>query len=258
MGKFDGYLICSDVDGTFHCGDGTIEGNSEAVRYFTENGGRFTFCTGRSAAYLLRPDLNRVMNAPACLFNGSLVYDYRDQRILAQKRLDRTLGEYMEALQPWWEDMEGFSACDQYDGEHIPVKNPSPETPPDLTMFPLKLLFVFKTPEKADAFQAEVTGLPCTQNVFVCKSWSVGVEFIPADGTKGHALERIKAHLGNIHTAIGIGDYENDIPMLTHADIGVAVGNAIPQVKAAADYVLTDARECAIRQLIEMLDRGEL
>ena len=33
VGKFDGYLICSDLDGTFKGGGDTIEVNSKAVKY---------------------------------------------------------------------------------------------------------------------------------------------------------------------------------------------------------------------------------
>lgn len=258
MGKFDGYLICSDVDGTFDCGEGTIQGNSEAVRYFTENGGRFTFCTGRPAGYLLRPDLYRVMNAPACLLNGSLVYDYAEERPLFRKKLDFSLWEFLDAILPRWKNMEYLYISDCYDGEPILMRDLMAERGTVPPVYPLKLVCVFRTQEEADAFRAAAPMLPCAKNAYISKSWAVGVEFTPRDGTKGTALDFLKAHLGGIHTAIGIGDYENDIPLLTHADIGIAVGNALPQVKAAADHVLRDARECALRQLIEMLDRGEL
>ena len=42
---------------------------------------------------------------------------------------------------------------------------------------------------------------------------------------------------------IAFGDSENDLEMLRFAGIGVALGNAEPEVKAAADYV-TDDIDC--------------
>ena len=50
MKIFSGYLICSDVDGTFSVNTVTVKNNIEAVKYFTQNGGRFTIATGRTAA----------------------------------------------------------------------------------------------------------------------------------------------------------------------------------------------------------------
>ena len=40
--------------------------------------------------------------------------------------------------------------------------------------------------------------------------------------------------------AIAFGDGGNDVAMLEYAGIGVAMGNACDDAKAAADYVTTD------------------
>ena len=45
---------------------------------------------------------------------------------------------------------------------------------------------------------------------------------------------------------IAFGDGQNDIEMLEHAGIGVAMGNASDEVKAAADYVTTDLEDNGI------------
>ena len=48
MGKFDGILICTDLDGTILKNDKTISNrNIEAMEYFKKEGGYFTFVTGR-------------------------------------------------------------------------------------------------------------------------------------------------------------------------------------------------------------------
>ena len=68
MGKFDGILICSDIDGTIleNSTFGSIfEKNAEAVKYFTDNGGRFTFITGRYKFFLRDMPLYPLINAPA-------------------------------------------------------------------------------------------------------------------------------------------------------------------------------------------------
>jgi len=51
---------------------------------------------------------------------------------------------------------------------------------------------------------------------------------------------------------IAVGNYSNDIEMITKAGIGVAVANALNEVKAAADYVTeSDNNENPVREIVE-------
>ena len=80
MGKFDGVLLASDYDGTLYDSHGIItEEVRAAIRYFTDNGGRFTVCTGRSKQgfHAYSPDY---INAPVLLANGAMAYDYAAER----------------------------------------------------------------------------------------------------------------------------------------------------------------------------------
>ena len=45
---------------------------------------------------------------------------------------------------------------------------------------------------------------------------------------------------------MAFGDGGNDIPIIEYAGIGVAMGNATPDVKAAADYVTGSVDEDGI------------
>lgn len=66
--------------------------------------------------------------------------------------------------------------------------------------------------------------------------WSRAVDIIPANGGKGMGIEKVLAyyHLTK-EQAIAFGDGTNDIEMLQAVGIGVAMGNATDNVKAAAD-----------------------
>jgi hydroxymethylpyrimidine pyrophosphatase-like HAD family hydrolase len=61
------------------------------------------------------------------------------------------------------------------------------------------------------------------------------------------ALQKLAAYL-DIPTAqtMAFGDDLNDITMLQAAGIGVAMGNAADDVKAAADYVTRDCEDDGI------------
>ena len=71
-----------------------------------------------------------------------------------------------------------------------------------------------------------------------------GVDIIAKGGGKRTAVERYCQLQGwKPEEIIAFGDSENDLEMLRFAGIGVALGNAEPEVKAAADYV-TDDIDC--------------
>lgn len=66
-------------------------------------------------------------------------------------------------------------------------------------------------------------------------------DIIPIGSDKSVGIDNmILHHCIDISETVAFGDGGNDKGMLQHAGIGVAMGNAAPDVKAAADYVTTD------------------
>lgn len=69
------------------------------------------------------------------------------------------------------------------------------------------------------------------------------VDVLPAGGGKTQGIAQVLAALGlHREQSIAFGDGENDVEMLRFAGIGVAMGNACPEAKAAADYITGDVR----------------
>lgn len=64
------------------------------------------------------------------------------------------------------------------------------------------------------------------------------LEFTAKGVSKATALAALAEHLGiPMEQTLAIGDNGNDVEMIRAAGIGVAMGNAIPAAKAAADYI---------------------
>ena len=60
-------------------------------------------------------------------------------------------------------------------------------------------------------------------------------------------MDEIIRHFGiRLEDTLAFGDGGNDIPMLRHAGIGIAMGNARDEVKAAARYVTDTVDEDGI------------
>lgn len=61
---------------------------------------------------------------------------------------------------------------------------------------------------------------------------------------KGAAVHQLAAHLGvSTDSMIGFGDARSDLELITECGTGVAMGNADPVLKAAADLVTDDVTE---------------
>lgn len=260
MGIFDGFVICSDLDGTFW-GQGAEVENQKAVEYFTENGGRFSFATGRTVEFMRLKPFFSVINAPTCLFNGAVVYDYAEERLLRETRLPYTVRDFLEAVS---DKMDVFRLFILYRNIHdsgTQYTSLEDITEDDLKLHSIKLLCCFETPERTLEFRNDCLQMPFFKDTFISRSWSCGVEFNAVNGTKGDALDFIKGYC-NAHTSIGIGDYDNDLTLVQRADIGVAVENAVDELKACADWRVVHYSKSAIKDLISRLEtaikKGEL
>lgn len=63
------------------------------------------------------------------------------------------------------------------------------------------------------------------------------VEQFSPGATKALAIKRLARRIGADHV-VAFGDNINDLPMLREADLAVAVENALPEVKEAADIII--------------------
>lgn len=85
--------------------------------------------------------------------------------------------------------------------------------------------------------------------------WHPAFVDITAKGcTKAAGIDAVIREFGlDLSQTIAFGDGGNDIPMLRHAAIGVAMGNADPDVKKAADYVTASVDDDGIARAISDL-----
>ncbi len=86
----------------------------------------------------------------------------------------------------------------------------------------------------------------------VTSSWEDNLELMPSGVNKGFALRELAGKLGLAASQVmALGDYDNDIPMLTYAGFGVAMGNASEAVKRAARYSTGTNAEDGVAQAID-------
>lgn len=248
--NYNGYLILTDIDGTLTPRAGEVSAeNAEAIEYFKKNGGLFTFATGRMPEYLSRFPFRA--NAPIVTINGTLICDGEG----------RTL---------WQKPMAAKDCIPVI--RHILDRYPCVKTVQRCSQHPDRLAIDFLPPE--ESLLTFEDGCPTYKIVFICeaekdalllrkdltehfgdafsydRSWPVGLEMHDSASGKGACIDVLRQMLPHVHTVITVGDYENDVTMLRAADIGCAVANALPSVKAAADREIVHCDDHAIAHII--------
>ncbi len=107
----------------------------------------------------------------------------------------------------------------------------------DLVAEPVSRVIIRDPDATADDFVAMVAGLGLHGTDYVV-GWTAWLDLTPVGISKASGLERVCRELGvDQADVLAIGDGRNDIEMLGWAGRGVAMGQAIEEVQAAADGV---------------------
>lgn len=98
-----------------------------------------------------------------------------------------------------------------------------------------------------DALPADVK-----EAYYIVKSTPQHLEFMHKDATKGSGLLTLAAKLGiDRSETMALGDQQNDVTMIEAAGLGVAMGNAVPEVKAVADVETTTQKADGVGVAVE-------
>lgn len=114
---------------------------------------------------------------------------------------------------------------------------------------------IFKTQEDQLHCRARIEQLPGVKAV---SSVAFNIEVSRDDVNKGSGLIKLGEILGILPEEImAIGDADNDKDMIEWSGLGVAMENAIPEVKAVADYITTDNNDEGAAKAIAKLVLGQ-
>lgn len=119
---------------------------------------------------------------------------------------------------------------------------------------PLQLWIYAMSTIKADKFIEKISHIS-TIAINKVPSWKknkVDLIITHAVATKQHAILKLSRLLNiETHEIIGVGDGHNDLPLLMACGLKVAMGNAVEDLKAIADYVAPTVEEDGVADIIE-------
>lgn len=268
MGKFDGILLCSDLDGTLLREDKSIsEKNRRALEYFKKNGGMFSIMTGRMS-FVLDPTIKATKpNAPVGFGNGLGIYDFENNQKLSLRFVDPSVLTIVEkvyrdfpeiGIEIATHDKIYCVRVNETVKKHLSDENiPLVMTGVKEFSLPIAKILFAARPEVLENFILQISKEEDAGKFQLLRSDKLYFEILPKDVGKGELLLQLAELLGiDKEKTIAIGDNDNDVSMLLAAQLGIAVENAAKSAKDAADMVAPSNEEDAIAFIIEALDAG--
>ncbi len=271
MKKFEGILICTDLDGTLLKNDKTVsEENLCAIEYFKSEGGYFTFVTGRMPCSVTAIYETVKPNAPIGCINGGGIYDFQAKKYLWTREIDKSVFDLVEYLES---NMDGLGIqANTFDAIWFSRENSAMELFRQLTGSPnlvrhyrdieeplAKIVFGDERKGSMERIEQILKQHPNAENFDFISSDPILCEILPKGSNKGVVLPKLAEFLGlDIRKTIAVGDYYNDIEMLRAAGIGIAVANAKPEVLAVADRITVGNEENAIARIIADIESGAI
>ncbi len=262
-------LIAMDLDGTLNNDAKQItEKTKRALMQAQKKGIRLALASARPSPGLFKErDILHLQDYGGILmsYNGGRIVDAASGKVLFETAMDilqtKQVLRFLKQLPvtPILDDGARFYVTDS-NGYKVDYecKNNAMECTVvgDLEQFlsfaPVKILMSVQ-PEQLAAVQREIAAfLPDT--LTVVQTAPFYLEVIPKTINKGQGIRDICSVLGiKTENVIAFGDAANDIPMLRTAGVGVAMGNAAEEVKAAADLVTLSNNDNGIAAALEKL-----
>ncbi len=266
-------IIALDLDGTLLDSNKNLsERNYNALKKAAEKGIEIVPTTGRFYGMLPKvvkdlPFVNYVITV-----NGASIYDVREDRNVFEANipLQTALGvmRYLDQYdciydcymdngawisQKQWERIEEFDLNVHYykmwkEGRKrvADLKTYLVEQGRDIQ----KTQCLLKDLSLRDRFLNEVPEL--FPEINVTSSLPINVEFNDIRASKGEALKNLAEYIGcTSENVMSFGDGLNDLSMIKKAGTGIAMANSCPEIKEAADDIVSDNDHDGVAEGIE-------
>ncbi|WP_188455281.1 Cof-type HAD-IIB family hydrolase [Virgibacillus oceani] len=253
------HLIALDLDGTLLTDKKVISARTkQTVLKAIEEGHIVVISTGRPHRASINYYQELGLDTPMVNFNGALIHHPKDDKwdMLHSPMPKRTALKIIDAcyqlnVHNILAEVKDDVYLDQYDEKIIEIFHTTQNDPPfkigslknELKNDPTSLLIhpkedhIHELRSHLDDYHAELIehrkwGAP----------WNI-IEIVKKGMNKAVGLEKI-AYYYNIpkERIIAFGDEDNDFEMIDYAGVGVAMGNAIDELKSIANHV-TDSNE---------------
>lgn len=268
-------LFAADFDGTLYEGEmpHIPEENRKAIEEYRRRGGKFLIATGRMYRSIRPYAIDLDLKDELIAYQGATVYDVKNSALLLN--IPIKTDQAAEIL--LYIEEKGYH-CQIYNNDiyYIVENNDYAESysrfcgiPINLTHIPLSeyvlkggieptKMMVIMDRDKLNAFYIELKDQFKGKYGFARSSDNF-IEITNSRANKGVALKFIAHRYGIRREEVAaIGDSTNDLAMIEYAGLGIAVGNAMEELKKASRLVTVNAGDNAVAKVLNMIMRDEL
>ncbi len=184
------------------------------------------------------------LSGPSILNGGGEIVDFPSTKHLLTQPLDKP--DILQLIKMFKKTKIPFFLCDGKNPDKIFINDKIPD----------KVFMLCAQGIESDISQKLIAAIShiSTVSIYTTRSWSTGkvdILITHLKATKQHAiLEVAKILKINTHEIIGVGDGYNDFPLLMACGLKVAMGNAVDDLKAIADYIAPTVDEDGVADVI--------
>lgn len=256
-------LIATDMDGTLLTPDDKItDRTAAAIQQAVEKGAVFTLCTGRPLQGVKKYIEQLDLDCPVITYNGAVIAHSRTGEILFSQNMDReevrrvyNRAKSRGTMFVLWSQNKLYASeisekTEFYEG----ITSTKAQLLTDFDAVAAQGITKFLWYDHPDILEKWIDELKQDgyEKTTFTKSRAYFLEFFSNRVSKAVAMEKLGEYYGiDKSEMIAVGDQTNDLSMIEFAGLGVAMGNAVDSVKAAADYITDTNSNDGVAQVIE-------
>lgn len=270
---FENWLVVSDIDGTLNNKIRKLpRRNYNAIKEFTERGGKFTLASGRLQSSLER-NYNRITpNQPAIVLNGAGIYDFDKREMIWRSTIGEKGREFVKYISEEFDEI--FKSVDigvYFDDYVYIVRNgllsnvtmlgdkAKYEIVKSVDDVPkegwMKVIF-WSNPFTIEKLRKVISTLENPDANFMLSS-ILTLEMLQKDTHKGVGIMKLADMLGieKSHVA-AIGDYYNDWDMLQTVGLPACAGQAPSSIHKICKFEACHCNKGCVADLLEYIMSG--
>ncbi|WLD94052.1 Cof-type HAD-IIB family hydrolase [Alkalihalobacillus sp. AL-G] len=272
-------MLVLDIDGTLLKSNFKIDRTTkEAIEYVKEKGVYVTLATGRNFPSAQKIAKALKLDSILITHNGAFVASSVDEPFYEQRMSAENVLKVVQILEKYDAHIrllhERYSIGNQVQqksqlvakmtmGIGDPLFYPVTFTEQlsdhlkekPMTVPKIDVQF-FDNEERANAFKELTERI---EEIRITSSTRCAFEIIDKSVSKAKALNILARHLGvSRKEIVAVGDYTNDLEMIHHAGLGVAMGNSPNELKHAADWVTRSNNQNGVSYMVREVFRKQM